>query len=142
MIQLAGGPVSWGVDFADAPGNPPYEEVLTGIAAAGLRWIELGPVGYVPPGALATFGLRAVGAFGVDVFHPGRVDAGPALDAIAEAGGSLLVLIDRPSPERAATAGDSHAAPRLRDPVLMLDALQHAADRAAARGIRAVVHPH
>src|SRR3954470_19366459 len=105
MIGLAGGPVSWGVDFADAPGNPPYDEVLAGIAAAGLRWMELGPVGYVPPGALAAHGLQAVGTFVFDAFPAaGRegarvlaaVDA--ALDAITEAGGSLLVLIDRPCP--------------------------------------------
>src|SRR5262245_49456451 len=137
MIQLAGGPVSWGVDFADAPGNPPYEEVLAGIAAAGLRWMELGPVGYVPPHALAEHGLRAVGTFVCDAFHAaGRRDTGAggvhageaavmaavdaALDAIAEAGGSLLVLIDRPSPERAATAGNSANAQRLRDPKPML----------------------
>src|SRR3954465_7371736 len=111
MIQLAGGPVSWGVDFADAPGTPPYEDVLAGIAAAGLRWMELGPVGYVPPAAPAAYGLRALGTFVFDAFHPGErtvlaaVDA--ALDAIVEAQGSLLVLIDRPSPARAATAGRS-----------------------------------
>src|SRR5690349_1898597 len=146
MIRLAGGPVSWGVDFADASGNPPYEQVLAGIAATGLRWMELGPVGYVPPTALAKHGLQAVGTFVFDAFHAGEaavleaVDA--ALDAIAGAGGSLLVLIDRPSPERAATAGNSAAAPRLRDPGPLLDALQRAADRAAERGIRAVVHPH
>jgi inosose dehydratase len=68
------------------------------------------------------------------------VDA--ALDAIAEAGGSLLVLIDHPSPARAATAGNSDAAPRLHDPRAMIALLQEAGDRAAARGIRAVVHPH
>src|SRR3954468_13610615 len=99
MIRLAGGPVSWGVDFADAPGNPPHEDVLAGIAAAGLRWMELGPVGYVPPAAPAEHGLRAVGTFVFDAFASGNdavlvaVDA--ALDAIVAAGGSLLVLIDR-----------------------------------------------
>src|SRR6476661_5758915 len=102
MIRLAGGPVSWGVDFADAPGNPPYEEVLSGIAAAGLRWMELGPVGYVPPSAPAEHGLGVVGTFVFDAFHMGGVDVRPAVDAIAAAGGSILVLIDRPSPARAA----------------------------------------
>jgi inosose dehydratase len=142
MIRLAGGPVSWGVDFADAPGNPPYDEVLAGIAAAGLRWMELGPVGYVPPAALAAHGLQAVGTFVFDALHQGGVDVLPALDAIAGAGGSLLLLIDRPSPKRAGTAGNSAAAPRLEDDRAMLAALQHAGHRAAARGIRAVVHPH
>ena len=149
MIRLAAGPVSWGVDFADAPGNPPYDAVLAGIAAAGLRWMELGPVGYVPPGALAAYGLQAVGTFVFEAFHAaGRegarvlaaVDA--ALDAITEAGGSLLVLIDRPSPARAATAGNSGAAPRLHDTRAMIALLQDAGDRAAAREVRGVVHPH
>ena len=49
VIHLAGGPVSWGVDFADTPGNPAPDTVLDGIAAAGLCWTELGPVGYLPP---------------------------------------------------------------------------------------------
>ena len=141
--------MSWGVDFADAPGNPPYDEVLAGIADAGLRWMELGPVGYVPPAAQAAHGLQAVGTFVFDAFHAAsregarvlaEVDA--ALDAIAEAGGSLLVLIDRPSPTRAATAGDSGAAPRLHDASAMIALLQEACDRAAVRGVRGVVHPH
>jgi inosose dehydratase len=83
-----------------------------------------------------------VGTFVFDAFHLGEVDVGAALDAIAAADGSILVLIDRPSPARAATAGNSAAAPRLRDPSPMLDCLQRAGARAAARGIRAVVHPH
>ncbi len=146
MIELAGGPVSWGVDFADAPGNPAYEEVLGGIAAAGLRWMELGPVGYLPPEAVAARGLGAVGTFVFDDFHTGDADVlaavDLALDAIVAAAGTLLVLIDRPSPERAATAGRSDAAPRLRDARAMAGLLQSAAERAEARGIGAVVHPH
>jgi inosose dehydratase len=146
MIRLAGGPVSWGVDFADAPGNPPYEDVLAGIAAAGLRWMELGPVGYVPPEAPAAHGLRAVGTFVFDAFHEAERDVlaavDAALDAIVAAGGSLLVLIDRPSEVRAATAGRSDAAPRLGDPAPMLELLREAAHRAARHGVRAVVHPH
>jgi hypothetical protein len=37
-IELGTGPVSFGVDFADARDNPPWTEVLDGIAAAGYRW--------------------------------------------------------------------------------------------------------
>src|SRR5688500_1261698 len=123
-ITLAGGPVSWGVDFADRPGNPPYETVLRGIRDAGLQWLELGPVGYLPAGdraqaALHAHGLRAVGTFVFAAFHSptaGR-DVLAAVDAAAAAitatGGSRLVLIDRPSDERAATAGRGEAAPRL-----------------------------
>jgi inosose dehydratase len=149
-IRLAGGPVSWGVDFADDPDNPPPGAVLDGIAAAGLGWLELGPAGYLPAGALAARGLRAVGTFVFADFH--RADAGPALDtataaaldAIAGAGGRLLVLIDRPSPARAAAAGRPQAAPRLDDAAWrgMRERLRRAAAQAATRGIRAVVHPH
>ena len=65
MIALAGAPVSWGVDFADDPPNPSPSEVLDGIAAAGLEWMELGPPGFLPASAevLAERGLRSVGTF-------------------------------------------------------------------------------
>ena len=74
-IGLAGGPLSWGVDFAEHRDNPPYGVVLDGIAAAGLRWLELGPVGYLPRdgatarAALAERGLAAVGTFVFDDLH-------------------------------------------------------------------------
>jgi inosose dehydratase len=44
-VELATGPVTWGVDFADAPANPPWSLVLDDIAASGLGALELGPVG-------------------------------------------------------------------------------------------------
>jgi inosose dehydratase len=146
-IRFAGGPVSWGVDFADGPDNPPPEIVLDGIAGAGLRWLELGPAGYLPgSAALRARGLGAVGTFVFADFHRTfpEAETEAALDAIADAGGTLLILIDRPSPERAATAGQPELAPRLDDGAwrAMLDRLRRAADRAAERGVRAVVHPH
>ena len=82
-IRLAGGPVSWGVDFADTPGNPAPDAVLDGIAAAGLGWTELGPVGYLPrePGAaraaLRARGLGAVGTFVFDDLHRPAARAAP-----------------------------------------------------------------
>jgi inosose dehydratase len=151
MLKLAGGPVSWGVDFADDPDNPPYAEVLDAVAGAGLRWLELGPVGYLPAdarAALAARGLGAVGTFVFDDLHSGddavlaATDA--ALDAITAAGAALLVLIDRPSPERAATAGRSGVARRLDTPEWrrMVGLVRRCAERAAERDVRAVVHPH
>jgi inosose dehydratase len=151
-IELAGGPVSWGVDFAGDPDNPPYDEVLAGIAAAGLRWTELGPVGYLPPqrGVLQIHGLRSAGGFVFEPLHeavarPAVLRAARrALDAIVATGGRLLVVIDRPGEARAATAGRSGAAERL-------DALRwrglasmarEIAELAAQRGVRAVFHPH
>src|ERR1700742_2517407 len=150
MITLAGGPVSWGVDFAGDPANPPPDVVLDGIAAAGLDRLELGPAGYLPPGRaeLERRGLSAVGTFVFADFHrpAPELDAATAaaLDAIVAADGRLLVLIDRPSPARAATAARPDAAPRLGEPAWrgLVDRLRRAAARAAARGVRAVVHPH
>ena len=47
-INLANAPVSWGVDYAEDPKNPPWEKVMTEIADAGYRHTELGPYGYYP----------------------------------------------------------------------------------------------
>jgi inosose dehydratase len=151
-IELAGGPVSWGVDFADDPENPPYDEVLAGIAAAGLRWTELGPVGYLPPrrGVLQTHGLRSAGGFVFEPLHDAETRptvlgaARRALDAIVATGGTFLVVIDRPGEARAATAGRSGAAERL-DAVRwrgLVFTAREIAELAAERGVRAVFHPH
>jgi inosose dehydratase len=155
-IRLATGPVSWGVDFADAPGNPPWEQVLDEIAASGIGALELGPIGYLPEepaalrAALDSRGLTAVGSFVFDDFHdPSRRDelsiaTARAARAIAAAGGTVLLLIDRPSPERAATAGRSIDARRLEDRewAAMLDAIRRCAAIAEDHGLRPAFHPH
>ncbi len=155
-VKLAGGPVSWGVDFAQAPGNPPYAAVLDGIAAAGLRWLELGPVGYLPRegeaarAALGSRGLEAVGTFVFDDFHRPAARTGvltavdAALDTITATDGALLILIDRPCSERARTAGRGTLARRLERAAWgqMMCTLQSAAERAHERNVRAVLHPH
>jgi inosose dehydratase len=67
-----------------------------------------------------------------------------ACRAIAAAQGAVLVLIDRPGAERAATAGRSAAARRLvgAEWASMIDALRRAAAIASDHGLRPVVHPH
>src|SRR6186713_1971338 len=47
MMRVGNAPVSWGVYEADRL-NPPYGEVLDGIARAGYAGTELGPFGYLP----------------------------------------------------------------------------------------------
>jgi inosose dehydratase len=47
MMRVGNAPVSWGVYEADLP-NPPFAEVLDGIARAGYAGTELGPYGYLP----------------------------------------------------------------------------------------------
>jgi len=155
-VRLATGPVSWGVDFADAPDNPPWHEVLDEIAECDVDALELGPIGYLPTdpeilgGELASRGLTAVGSFVFDDFHdPAQrervlVATEQAARVIATAGGSVIVLIDRPSAARVLTSGRSSEAPRLDDAARQAF---HAALGAAAaigerHGLRAAVHPH
>lgn len=48
MIRVGSAPDSWGVWFPHDAGQIPYERFLDEVAAAGYRWIELGPFGYLP----------------------------------------------------------------------------------------------
>jgi inosose dehydratase len=156
-LRLGTGPVSWGVDFADDPHNPPWAEVLDGIAAAGLRWTELGPLGYLPEepaellAALRQRGLAVAGSFIFQPLHD-RAARDEILDVaqrtcglIAAAGGTHLVVIDRPCAARAATAGRTEDAPRL-DAVgwggLLATTLAVAELAHEQFGLRAVFHPH
>lgn len=155
-VALATGPVTWGVDFADAPGNPPWEQVLDEIAQSGLGALELGPVGYLPEdpellrAALGSRGLTAVGSFVFEDLHdPAQADhvlavTQRACRAIAAAGGSVLVIIDRPGEERAATAGRSDAARRLDagEWAAMLELTRRVAGVAVDHGLRPAFHPH
>lgn len=155
-ITLATGPVTWGVDFADVVGNPPWDKVLDDIAASSVDALELGPVGYLPEDPqrlrreLAVRGLTAVGSFVFEDLHdPGaraRVVevAERACRAISAAGGSILVTIDRPGPERVATAGRSDAARRLGDREWreMIAVAAEIAAIAADHALRLAFHPH
>jgi inosose dehydratase len=156
-LRLATGPVSWGVDFAGDPHNPPWEEVLDGIEATGLGLTELGPLGYLPsdPGALRPElerrGLAVAGSF---VFQPfddpdarraARDATCATCELIAGVGGTHVVLIQAVTRDRAATAGDAENAPRLaperRDE--LAEGLDAAARIAAEDfGLRPVLHNH
>jgi inosose dehydratase len=152
-LKLGTGPVSFGVDFADAPENPPWETVLDGIAAAGYRWTELGPIGYLPDEAAPQLESRGLGLTGGFVFEPlhdpschrevaavARVVAG----RVAELGGGYLVVIDAVSPERTRTAGDSLRAPRLdgQASAAIRAIVEEIAAIACGFGLRPVLHPH
>lgn len=47
-LKLGSCPDSWGVWFADDPLQTPWSRFLDELAAAGYRWLELGPYGYLP----------------------------------------------------------------------------------------------
>jgi inosose dehydratase len=155
-IKLATGPVSWGVDFADTPTNPPWQQVIDEIATCGLPAMELGPVGYLPeePGVvgklLADRNLLSAGSFIFDDFHDpvarGRLlgIAERVSRLVAASGGTILSLIDKPDATRVATAGRPQAARRLGDAAwaAMIDQFNTLAEVARSHGVHPVVHPH
>jgi inosose dehydratase len=153
MLELATGPVSWGVDFAGAPGNPPWQEVLDGIAAAGYQRTELGPLGYLPGDAapeLAARGLSVTAGFVFEPLHDPRRRAAVLETAhavsrrVAALGGRFLVVIDAVEPGRARTAGRPEAARRLEagGRAVLRDAVVAVATVAREHGLRPLLHPH
>jgi inosose dehydratase len=115
-MRVGNAPVSWGVYEADRT-NPPYREVLDGIARAGYEGTELGPYGYLPTTArqLGTE-LRARGLTLGSSFVPipmedaGRREASVAAALgvarlLATQGVRELILADDEDPARAARAG-------------------------------------
>lgn len=155
-VRLATGPVSWGVDFASAPGNPPWAEVLDGIVRAGYGGLELGPLGYLPTDAarlgreLGDRGLGVVGAFVFEPLHdPTRREdvlaaARRVVSLVGAVGGRHLVIIDLVSEARARTAGRVATAPRLDagQRAAMLATIREVAVVAEADGLVPAVHPH
>jgi inosose dehydratase len=156
MIRLATAPVSWGVDFAGAPPNPPWRDVLDGIAATGLPGLELGPVGYLPEAPerlareLAARELHAVGSFVFEPLHD-PAQQGAVLETarracawIGAAGGRVLVIVDRVCAARAATAGRPDAAPRLEPGAweAFRTCVEAVGDLARDAGLEPVLHPH
>lgn len=156
MLSLANAPVSWGVDFPDQPGAPPWTEVLDGIAAAGYRNVELGPYGFLPEDsaalreALGERGLRAAGGLLYEPFHdPGahgaiRELAARVIDWVAGAGGAYVLLIPLVDGERGGWAGRAVGAPRMDGArrAAMASLLDELAERAEATGLVAALHPH
>jgi inosose dehydratase len=108
-ITLGTTPDSWGVWFPDEPRQTHWSRFLDEAAAAGYRWIELGPVGYLPiedgprlQVELDRRGLRVTaGTIIEDLADPTRWETisrqarklGPVL---MDLGAEYLVLIDAP----------------------------------------------
>jgi inosose dehydratase len=139
-LRLATGPVCWGVDHANAAANPPWGDVVAGIDAAGFRWTELGPLGYLPPEADAELQRRGIGVTGGFVFEP-LLDGARTLAAarataarIVRAGGRFLVIIDAVAPGAPRLDRDGRRA--LARTVLAI------AEIARDHGLRPVLHPH
>ncbi len=156
-LSIGNAPCSWGVEFADAPSNPPWREVLRETREAGYDGIELGPVGYMPEDPQVV--CEAVGALDLTipagvVFRPfhdpdewetTRRDVLRTCQMLRAVSATVLVLIDSLHPQRSAVAGDSDAAARLEP--LARNGL-HDRLREAARigweefGLRTCMHAH
>lgn len=155
-VRYATGPVTWGVDFADAPNNPSWQSVLDDIEESGIGALELGPVGYLPEDettlrdALTSRNLRAVGSFVFDNLHDlserPRVEdvTRRACNAIRAAGGTVVIFIDQPSGARTASAGRSDVAPRLGEAgrSSMIETLRSLTEIAREHDLHPTVHPH
>lgn len=155
-INLANAPVSWGVDYADDPKNPPWARVMSEIAEAGYAHTELGPYGYYPtdPQALqaefAKRGLTVTAGFVFQPLHdPAKAEAVMdvalrTVDLLSAVGGRYLVTIDHISEARMATAGRADLAPRLEARLRghMVDLIGRIADMALEKGVTPVIHQH
>ncbi|WP_342762183.1 TIM barrel protein [Kineococcus xinjiangensis] len=146
---MAGAPISWGV--CEVPGwgyQLPAATVLSQMAALGLRATEFGPDGFLPADplrradVLAGHGLAAVGGFVPVVLHRADADPLPALEGVLDgfvaSGADVLVVA-------AATGLDGYdTRPELGEDEwdLLLRRLDRITERAAERGLTAVLHPH
>jgi inosose dehydratase len=147
MTKLAAAPITWGVCEVPGWGRVlPPTTVLGEMAALGLTATELGPPGYLPTEAtelrelLANYDLGLVGGFYATPLHrTSTVDSvDPVAALLAEAGGEVLVL--------AAATGlagyDERPALSDREWGTLVENAGRVAARAAAAGLRTVLHPH
>jgi transaldolase len=153
-ISLANHPSSWGVDYADAPTNPPWDGVLKCIGEAGYEGTELGPVGYYKPDLLGPLlkqhklALPAGNIF--EKLH--ETDQLPSIlekvhascKILAEHGGRFFVIVPHVGEERVPTAGRPADAVKLDEPrwQAMMDAIKQVATITKSYGIFSVLHPH
>jgi inosose dehydratase len=157
MLQIGNAPLSWGVFEGDAETNPPWPTVLDEIVEAGYRRLELGPIGFLPEDlgvlrdALAQRGLSLTAGFVYEHMHdPANRDlvlrntrrVGRILAAL---GARYVVVMDRMTPDRQATAGRSVQAERLAPDAWdgMLETFAMVARTLSDEfGLRPVLHPH
>jgi len=148
-VKVAGAPISWGV--CEVPGwghQLTPERVLTEMRDAGLAATEFGPDGFLPadPARMAEFlaahHLTAVGGFTPVVLHEPGHDPAPEIERLLDgydaAHAGVLVL-------SAATGRDGYdTRPDLDEAGwnTLLANLDRLTGLAAARGVRAVLHPH
>jgi inosose dehydratase len=128
--RIGNAPVSfgaWNLEASRSPSVPRAERVLEAVAAAGYDGIELGPLGFLDPAAIARNGLELPGAYVPIPFGDGL---GP-LDA-------TLDVFDDVAPHAQPILADDGGAAAPLDPA----DVARAADHARARGYEPVFHHH
>jgi inosose dehydratase len=117
-IRVANAPISWGImEHVELPADYPYGRVLDEIKAAGYSGTELGPYDFLPAEApvlrreLEKRSLTLCSAF-VDIelgnataHADGLAFVARSARLISDAGARLLILSDKVTPDRNATAG-------------------------------------
>jgi inosose dehydratase len=148
-VKIAGAPISWGV--CEVPGwgyQLDRDRVMAEMRQAGLTATELGPDGFLPGDTaeltvfLDGYSLSCVGGFVPVVLHDAAHDpaddlAGP-LESLVAAHADVVVLA-------AATGTEGYdARPELGDAqwTTLFGNLDRLAGIVAARGLKAVLHPH
>ena len=146
-MRIAAAPITWGVCEVPGWGRVlPPSTVLAEMAELGVTATELGPPGYLPTSVpeltrlLAEHGLGLVGGFYAAPLHRKSTvdDAVAVAELLAQAGGDVLVLA-------AATGLDGYdERPPLSDKewATLVETTHRIAERAAAAGLRTVLHPH
>jgi len=155
-MRLAISPVTWGVDYADAPSNPPWQKVMDETAEAGYKYTEMGAYGYYPtdPAVLKhEFDKRGLTVTATYLFQPLDLEserprildfARKSCELLAGLGGNRYVVIDHVNEERNRTAGRSADARRLDDGEwnVMMDSIRQVSAIARGYGITPVLHQH
>ena len=143
-IRAASAPINWGImEHIELPVDYPFGRVLDEIAKAGYSGTELGPYGFLPtqPGVLrselAKRSLTLCSAFiDVELGNPsahkdGLAEVSRSAKLISEADAKLLVLSDKITPARNATAGRRDDANQI--------SWSEAEWKAAAKAIREII---
>jgi inosose dehydratase len=153
-VVLGSAPDSWGVWFADNPRQTPWHRFLDEVAAAGYRWIELGPYGYLPTDPdelgreLDRRQLRVTGTFTMFPLEDAsrweamREEVDRTCALIRRFGGSYLVLIDDTYTDL--FTGEALAPAELDDAgwAQLVATANEIGEVAAGHRLTVVLHPH
>ena len=158
-IQAASAPINWGImEHIELPADYPYGRVLDEIAKAEYSGTELGPYGFFPTDAralrsdLEKRSLTLCSAF-IDVelgnasaHEAGLAEVSRSAKLISEAGARLLVLSDKITPARNATAGRRSDANQIswneEEWKAATVAIREVIARCKALGLRVAFHHH